>query len=116
MAIGWRNIYDFLIYMEILLETCLSLLRLLGLLKIPGNSRDPGIFDFHSRNPGIEKIREYTVMYLPLSLYKRENGAAKRKVEEEAPLEPIPVSAEKIAKLTETKVDDDEVKEVEATS
>merc|ERR1712226_862554 len=45
-----------------------------------------------------------------------ENGAPKRKVEEEAAPEPIPVSAEKIAKLTETT--EEEVKEVpvEATS
>merc|ERR1711881_505769 len=47
-----------------------------------------------------------------------ENGAVKRKVEEEelAPLEPIPVSAEKIAKLTETTEEKEEVQEVEATS
>ena len=53
-----------------------------------------------------------------------ENGDAekdlKRKVDEtedaEAALEPIPVSAEKIAKLTETTEEKEEVKEVEATS
>jgi len=47
-----------------------------------------------------------------------ENGAVKRKVEEDelAPLEPIPVSAEKIAKLTETTEEKEEVQEVEATS
>jgi len=43
-----------------------------------------------------------------------EKVAEKRKAEDDAAPEPIPVSAEKIAKLTETT--EDEVKEVPATS
>merc|ERR1712088_1114104 len=46
--------------------------------------------------------------------HTEEKVAEKRKVEEDAAPEPIPVSAEKIAKLTETT--EEEVKEVEATS
>ena len=44
-----------------------------------------------------------------------ENGTTKRKVEEDSVPEPIPVSAEKIAKLTETEEKVEE-KEVEATT